>query len=336
MVHRTFVGLALALALTVTGCAVHPARAEGPFGGGLLRRGAPTMGGVFVWADEVVFHGYRVQKHAVVGHYRLLDPNDRRLTFGEFSTCMSELERIKAEKNLPPMPERVVVMLHGLGAGRQYMQGLADYIEQNGGPTVVNVGYPSTMGKIEDYATSLDSVIRHLDGAKQIDFVAHSMGNIVVRKYLYDVNHLTPAMRPPVTYGRMVMISPPNHGAEIADALGGNKLVQMAAGEPVDELAPSQGWPELEQQLATPDFEFGVIAGGRGDDAGYLPGIPGDDDALLSIDTMKLAGASDWLQTGGIHQLMARYKQVRAATLSFLQNGYFVTAESKQPLAAAR
>ena len=320
------------LLLVSAGCASRVVRAEGPLRGGLLRRGAPTMGGVFVWSDEVVFHDYRIQKHAVIGHYRLLDPGNNRLTFGSFADCMSELEKIKAEKNLGPMPENVVVMLHGLGAGRQYMQGLADYLQTEGGMTVVNVGYPSTMGKMEDYAASLDSVIRHLEGTKNISFVAHSMGNIVVRKYLYDVEHLTPAMRPPVTFQRMVMISPPNHGAEIADKLGDNKLVQMAAGEPVEELARDKGWPALEETLATPDFEFGVIAGGRGDDEGYLPGIPGDDDALLSIDTMKLAGASDFVQTGGIHQLMARYKVVRAATLAFLQNGYFVTPESKQPI----
>lgn len=336
MTHSRVMILFALFVVAVTGCAAQPVRAEGPFGGRLLGgNGRRTLGGAFVWSDEVVLHDYRIQKHAVVGHYRLLDPADRQLAFGEFAACMGELEKIKQEQNLGPMPEHVVVMLHGLGAGRGYMQGLADYLQSEGGLTVVNVGYPSTLGTVADYAASLDSVIRHLEGTKTISFVAHSMGNIVVRKYLYDVDHLTPAMQPAVSFDRMVMISPPNHGAEVADRLGGNKLVQMAGGEPVDELAPSKGWPELEKQLAVPDFEFGIIAGGRGDGEGYLPGVPGDDDMLLSIETMKLAGAADYLQTGGVHQLMAKYKVVRAATLNFLQNGYFVTAESKQPLAEA-
>ena len=99
---------------------------------------------------------------------------------------------------------------------------------------------------------------------------------------------------------------------------------KMAAGKPLEQLAPSKGWPELEKQLSTPNFEFGIIVGGRGDGEGYLDAIPGDDDGLLSVETSKLAGACDFIQTKGIHQLMPQYKEVRAATLNFLLNGYFV------------
>ena len=63
--------------------------------------------------------------------------------------------------------------------------------------------------------------------------------------------------------------------------------------------------------------------------------VPGDDDGLLSVDTSKLAGAVDFIQTKGIHQLMPQYKEVRAATLNFLLNGYFVSPTSKHPVVAA-
>ena len=52
-----------------------------------------------------------------------------------------------------------------------------------------------------------------------------------------------------------VMIAPPNHGAGIANKVAGKnfaKLAQMIGGEAVDQLAPSKGWPSLEQRLATP------------------------------------------------------------------------------------
>ena len=75
-------------------------------------------------------------------------------------------------------------------------------------------------------------------------------------------------MRPKVTFQRMVMISPPNHGAEIADTLTERdvtrELAELFAGEPAKQLAPKHGWPALEPQLATPSFEFGIIAGGTG------------------------------------------------------------------------
>ena len=80
----------------------------------------------------------------------------------------------------------------------------------------------------------------------------------------------------------------------MADNFADNELVKSLAGKALDELAPSKGWPTLEQRLLTPDFEFGIIAGGQGDDEGYLESIPGDDDMLLSVDTTKLDGASDF------------------------------------------
>jgi pimeloyl-ACP methyl ester carboxylesterase len=303
--------------------------------GGLLS-GVPTLGGGFVWSDEVWLNDWRIQKHAVIGHYRLVDPNSRRHAFGSFETCLAKLSEVKVSQAFPPLPKHVVIVMHGLGAPKQYMDGMVDYLKDNGNLAAINVGYPSTMEDIDSYATSLDSLIRHLEGVEQVSFVAHSMGNIVIRRYLFNIGRLEPAMRPPVKFHRMVMISPPNHGAELADRFADNKLIQVAAGKPLEQLAPSRGWPELEKGLATPNFEFGIIAGGRADSEGYLDAIPGDDDGLLSIDTMKLAGASDFVQTKGLHQLMAKYKEVREATLRFLLKGYFVSPDAKTPVVAAR
>jgi pimeloyl-ACP methyl ester carboxylesterase len=303
--------------------------------GGLFASGVPTLGNAFVWSDEVWFHDWRIAKHSVIGHYRLLDPSNRRYAFGSFETCVAKLDEIKRAQQFPPLPKHIVIVLHGLGAPPQYMEGLVGYLRENGNLAAINVAYPSTMEDIDSYAASLDSVIRHLDGVEQISFVAHSMGNIVVRRYLHNLERLTPEMRPPVTFKRMVMISPPNHGAELADRFADNRLAVMAAGKPLDQLAPSRGWPELEKQLVTPAFEFGIIVGGKGDGEGYLDSIPGDDDMLLSIETSKLAGATDFIQTGGIHQIMSKYKEVRVATLNFLLHGYFVSPEARKPIIAA-
>ena len=113
------------------------------------------------------------------------------------------------------------------------------------------------------------------------------------------------------------------------------ELAEMFVGEPAKQLAPQQGWPALEPKLATPNFTFGIIAGGKGDGEGFLDALPGDDDALLSVESAKLAGAADFVQVvSGIHQLMPRYDATRTATLTFLQHGYFVTAEEAQPILA--
>ncbi len=302
--------------------------------GGLFGIGVQTLGGRFTWSDEVVFHNWRIQKSAVIGHHRLIDPNDRRQTFGTFEHCLAKLEEIKITKKLPPMSRDVVLVVHGLGASRQMMDGLADYLTDEGGLSVVNIGYPSTMGEIGEHARALGSVIRHFDGVQTVSFVAHSMGNIVIRHCLNDLASLPESERPKITFKRFVMISPPNHGAALANNWADNKIVQMVAGEPLQQLAPGKGWQTLEQRLATPDFEFGILAGGRADGEGYLAAIPGDDDGLLSLKTTLLAGASDFAQVKGLHQFMPKYKQVREYTLRYLQKGYFISARAKQPLAA--
>ncbi len=307
------------------------ARAEG----GLLGIGTRTLGGRFTWSDEAVYQGWRVQKSAIIGHYRLIDPDDCRYAFGTFEHCLEELEKVKVDKKLPPLPKDVVIVVHGLGASRQWMDSLSEYLEKEGGLTVVNVGYPSTMNDIGTHAASLVSVIKHLDGVERVSFVAHSMGNIVIRHCLNDLASLPASEQPEITYHRFVMIAPPNHGASVADKFADSKIAQTLGGEAVLQLATGKGWASLEQRLATPSFEFGIIVGGTGDDDGYLDAIPGDDDMLLSVNTSKLAGATDFAQVKGIHQTLPKNEQVQEYTLRFLQKGYLVSPRAKRPIIAA-
>ncbi len=299
---------------------------------GLFGMGSKTLGGRFTWSDEVVYQNWRIQKSAVIGHYRLITPDDRRYAFGTFEHCLEELETVKTEKQLAPLPKEVVIVVHGLGASRQWMDSLSEYIQDEGNTAVVNVGYPSTMNDIGDHAHSLANVIHHLEGVETISFVAHSMGNVVIRHCLNDLASLPASQQPQITYKRFVMIAPPNHGASVADKFADNKLAQLFGGEAVQQLAPGKGWQSLEQRLATPSFDFGIIVGGTGDDEGYLPMIPGDDDMLLSVDTSRLVGAADFAQVKGIHQTLPKNEQVQQYTLRFLQKGYFVSPRAKRPI----
>ncbi len=287
---------------------------------------AINLGG---WTDEFAYQGWRIQRNAMIGHFRLLCPKNHRHAFGTYETCLQEFELNKRTLQIGPMPKHVVVMLHGLGATPLLTRGFADYLVEKGGMHVENIGYASTVENVGAFARSLDHVIRGFEGVEQVDFVAHSIGNIVIRRYLGDLERS--GNPPPVGFGRMVMISPPNHGAElvdnVSDKAGGihvfRSLGLALAGEAAMELAPRRGWIELERTLVTPPFEFGIIAGGTGDDRGYLPQLPGDDDGMLTVETMKLDGASDFVQVKGIHQLQMMNDDVRAQTLSFLKYGRF-------------
>jgi pimeloyl-ACP methyl ester carboxylesterase len=285
----------------------------------------PTLGGKQFWADELFFRGWRIQRNAMADHYRLLDPTNCRRTSGTFDECRARLDEIKRQEKLPPMQGRAVVVLHGLMRSRGSMAKLCKYLEKEGGFTVVNVSYPSTRRSIADHARSLSRLIENLDGIEEINFVAHSMGNIVIRRYLGDT--IDPATGRPRDrrLKRMVMLGPPNQGSEIASALAGNALFAALDGAPGQELGAR--WNAIKDKLATPPFEFGVIAGGRGDDKGYNPLLPGDDDGTVSVASTKLPGQKDSIVLPVLHSFMMKDPRVMEHTLRFLKEGRFRPAE---------
>lgn len=295
--------------------------------------GKKTLGGVVLWGDQLFFHDCRIQQNVWTGHYRLLDGDNQQLASGTLDQCKQELARHRKRQKLPPMSGRAVLMLHGLGGVRLTMQLVAGELERQG-YHVFNVTYPSTRANLQQHAQALASIVEHLDGVEEINFVGHSMGNLVIRRYLglceqADSHHkLDPRLK------RIVMIAPPNHGAELARAWGDNTLFVTIAGESAFELGA--GWPGVEKHLATPQCQFGIIAGGLGDDRGFSKELPGDDDGLLTVATTRLAGAADFAVLPHRHNLLLVDSTVSEYTARFLKDGYFRTAQDRQPIPVDR
>lgn len=220
------------------------------------------------------------------------------------------------------------------------MEGLCRYLRQKGGYRVFNVGYPSTQDDVAQHARSLRHVIDGLDGIKEINFIGHSMGNIVVRHYLGDLARQQPWKQSPggvaadrravARFHRFVMLGPPNQGALLATDFADNRLFQELFGE--SGLQLGRDWPDLEKRLATPDFEFGIIAGGKGGPKGYNPLLPGDNDGTITVDTAKLPGARDFAVLPVLHSFIMDNEQVRQYVLRFLKHGYFISPRQRQPI----
>ena len=300
----------------------------------------PTLGGKQFWADELFFHQWRIQRNVFDGHYRLLDENDLRHASGSYHACRTALERIKQQRNLPPMRGKAVVVLHGLTRSRSSMESLCRYLRQEGGYQVFNVGYPSTCDSIAEHARSLRHVINHLDGIEEINFIGHSMGNIVVRHYLGDLarqepwkqtaNALAADRRAKTRFHRFVMLAPPNQGSLLAATFNDNAVFKEIFGDSGRELG--RDWSQLEKRLATPPFEFGIIAGGKGNQKGYNPMLPGDNDGTISVDTARLAGARDFAVLPALHSFLMSDDTVQQYVLRFLQNGHFISEQQRRPV----
>ncbi|MCA9145452.1 MAG: alpha/beta hydrolase [Planctomycetaceae bacterium] len=294
----------------------------------------PTFGGKQLWTDELIFHDWRIQRHTWTGHYRLLDDKDYRRAWGSFEHCNEQLESLKQELGLPPMRGRVVVALHGLLRTRESMQGICDYFHEHGDYTIVNFSYASTRNELDQHARSFARVMEHM-GPKvtEINLVAHSLGNLVIRHYLGDQTNLAQGKRPDPRIHRIVMLAPPNNGAEFARKFADNKIFQTIWGKTGLELANE--WETLEPRLAVPACEFAVIAGGKGEPSGSNPLLTGDDDFVVSVEETRLPGARDFRVLPVLHSSIMDDETVRECALKFFWHGYLVAEDLRQPIPRA-
>lgn len=290
----------------------------------------PTLGGLQLWTDELYFHGWHIQRHCYSGHCRLLDEDNQRHAWGTFDECHKALQRIRRERNLPPMRGKVVIAVHGLIRTAGSLRKVCDYLHERGGYTAIAMNYCSTRAEVAQHARALRSIIDHLDGVEQIDLVSHSLGSLVIRHYLSDTTDPATNRQGDPRIGRIVMYAPPNQGAELAEKLGRNQVFKMVFGVAGTQLA--RDWPELEKHLALPQFEFGILAGGRGDEKGWNPLLAGDDDGVVSVATTRLPGASDSLVLPVSHTFIMGNAQVLECTLRFLEHGYFISPDRRQPI----
>ena len=319
--------------LLATGCMAGPASA-----GGKPRRPRSwpnlkmsTKGGQQLWGDVRYQGGHRIQRHALTGHHRLLNSSYERIAWGTLDACVAELETLRREMAVQDNQSTAVVFLHGLFRTRWSMSRIAHYVAAQTGWQPIVLGYPSTRGAIGDHAAMLADVVTHLEGVTKLHFVAHSLGNLVIRRWFNDLAGNKTRREQKIELGRMVMMGPPNHRPALARTLVPLDRHKVIAGRAGDEL--NGDWKELAPTLATPPCEFGILAGGRGDGTGHNPLIPGDDDMIVGVDETRLTGARDFRVLDVIHATMMDAPEIQQMATRFLKHGYFESSDSRTPLA---
>ena len=268
------------------------------------------------WTDAAVRHEWRLQRRADGRSWRLLDPHDRIDCGGSEAACRAAWQEAVRSGRIPPVTAPTVILLHGLGEGRDSMQPLASHLRGTLDATVVTFGYASTRADIDAHGQALADVVADLDTAPRISFVGHSLGNLVVRRWmaLAGENDLA-------RVGRMVMLGPPNQGSDLARLVSRFSWVADQARGAARDLVVD--WPAVAPRLAEPPCPFGIVAGGRGDDAGFSPILAGDDDAIVRVAETRLPGADDFLLVPVHHAAMMRHPEVQRATTHFLRTGRF-------------
>src|SRR5205085_738991 len=191
-----------------------------------------------------------------------------------------------------------VVLLHGLLTSSSSMSRLATSLTERGF-AVCNISYPSRTYPIEvlahDYVAP--AIERCFPGSTApIDFVTHSMGGIVVRQLAST--HAVPS------FGRVVMLAPPNHGSELVDEFGSWWLFKRINGPAGNELGTTAA--SVPMKLGPAPFEVGIITGDRTTNLVLSAFIPGRNDGKVSVASAKLDGMKDFLVTPVSHTFIMR------------------------------
>lgn len=283
--------------------------------------GFRTMGGRQFWGDVQFYRGWRIQQNILTGHYRLLDPKDRRHASGTQEVCTKKLAEVREQRKLPAMSGRAVILIHGIGRSSRSFAGMAKALADEG-YTVVAFDYPSTRLPIQKSADYLHSVVQSLEGIDSIDLVCHSMGGLLLRAYL--------SQHAESRFHRAVMLGVPNNGAELADTFKGNPLFRAVLGPAGQQLVTDRS--SLIGQLPAPEFDFGVLAGGRAQEKGYNPLLPGDNDGTVTVASTRLAGAADFLVVPVIHSFLMSDERCVKAVCQFLELGRFNTDRLPEPI----
>ena len=211
--------------------------------------------------------------------------------------------------------QECVVLLHGLLRSSNSMQKMKERLV-NENYIVVNIDYPSRKHKIKQLAEiAVEDGIKKCRSSScdKINFVTHSLGGILVRKYLKDntVSELH----------RVVMLGPPNQGSEVVDTLKNVPGFEFINGPAGMQLGTKKS--DLPKSLGPVDFEVGVIAGTKSINFILSTFLPNPNDGKVSVKGSKVEGMTDFVSIPTTHPFMMKNQEVINQVVYFLRNGTF-------------
>lgn len=190
-----------------------------------------------------------------------------------------------------------VILIHGFCSLPVLMRPFAGYLRRESFETSL-WGYRTLGYSVLDHAERLREFLEpHAERTEPTNFVTHSMGGIVLRAALDGFAWKTP--------GRIVMLSPPNHGARVATWAA---PVCSWASPALADISDNRN--SLVHRLPEPEkWETGVIAGTR--------------DLLVPQESTHLSCERDFILMHCGHNRMMFHRPAMVEAAHFFRHGKF-------------
>jgi pimeloyl-ACP methyl ester carboxylesterase len=199
----------------------------------------------------------------------------------------------------------VVYLIHGLGGSRLDMWPIAKRLKRIG-YGVRNWGYRSLGNQVETHSERLGRELALIDrqlGNGKIHLVTHSLGGIIVRAMLADVQLQN--------LGRVVMLAPPHRGSHIARKLNPYIGWLTPSLSQISDSADSFV-NRLPNTLSEQGIEFGIVESAR--------------DRVIARGGVQLDGCRDYASVDGHHGVLTWYPDTVRLVENFLADGRFRSA----------
>jgi len=221
------------------------------------------------------------------------------------------------------LPEHYVILLHGMLRTSASMNALSRAFQSKTEIKPISVSYASSRDPIKQHALALNELIQNLPGRPMLSFVGHSLGNIVLRYMIGELERNEDPNRLLERMNRIVMLGPPNNGSSFAKKLSEMKLFEIVTGSSGSLLGPS--WKLLESKLAVPPCPFGIVAGDVTQSKWSLPNplLKGPSDWVVSVAETHLEEASETLVLPCVHSFLMTDNRAVDSTVRFICSGTF-------------